>query len=412
MRAEGAAAAEVRVAASAGGAGATTIPPGSGWAKLPWVGGAVGLVATAATFALGVGDRHQLLRSWLVATLFFLTLALGALFFVLLHYVCRSGWSTVVRRLAEHLAGTLPLFALLLLPIALELPELYHWAEPGAAAGDPVLTGKLGFLNPGAFTLRAAAYLAAWGLLGWWFRRRSIAQDASGDLAITRRLRALAAPAMLVFAFTLTFAAFDWVMSLDAHWYSTIFGVYLFSGCAVAIYAALLVLVPALQRSGILADEVNAEHFHDLGKLLFAFVVFWAYIAFSQFLLIWYANLPEETEWFLHRWHGGWQAASVALVLGHFVLPFFYLLPRAVKRRRGPIVVGALWLLAMHAFDLYWLVMPGLHPEGPRPQLLDLLAFLAVGGLFAAALGWSMRRPALVPVRDPRLAESLSFENM
>ena len=154
------------------------------------------------------------------------------------------------------------------------------------------------------------------------------------------------------------------------------------------------------------------EHYYDFGKLLFAFVVFWAYIAFSQFLLIWYANIPEETEWFVYRWVAGWRGTSVALAAGHFALPFFYLASRHVKRRRPALLVGAVWLLAMHLLDLYWLVMPGLHPESARPHLADALAFLAVGGLWVGALGWLMRRPAVLPVRDPRLAESLSFENL
>ena len=376
----------------------------------------MGVLAAVALVALGAGDPRQLLRSWLFAVLFFLTLALGGLYFVILHYLCRSGWSTVVRRLAEHMAGTLPLFALLFVPIVLQLPQLYHWAaaagDPTLAAHDPVLAGKLTFLNPAGFTARAAVYLAVWSLLGWWFRHGSLAQDRSGDPAISRRFQILSAPAIIVFAVTLTFAAFDWVMSLDAHWYSTIFGVYVFAGCAVAIYAGLVVLSLALQRSGILVDAVTDEHYHDLGKLLFAFVVFWAYIAFSQFLLMWYANLPEETEWFARRWVAGWRGTSIALAVGHFALPFFYLVSRHVKRRRPALLAGALWLLAMHALDLYWLVMPGLHPESARPHLTDGLALLAVGGLWLGVLGWLMRRQAVLPVRDPRLAESLSFENM
>jgi hypothetical protein len=401
---------EVRVSAEA-----ASIPPGHPLAKLPWIGGGVGVLAAVACFALvaaGAGDPRELVRSWLVAFAFFLSIALGALFFVLLHHLTRAGWSTLVRRLAEHAAATLPLFALLFLPIAFGLGELYHWAEPGAAAHDPVLAGKHPFLNPTAFYLRAAVYFAVWGALGGWYRRRSIAQDGAGDPAISRRLQSLSAPAMLAFGVTLTFAAFDWLMSLDPHWYSTIFGVYYFAGCAVAVYAALSIAVLALQQTGVLADEITPEHFHDLGKMLFAFVVFWAYIAFSQFLLIWYGNIPEETEWYAHRLGHGWREVTVALALGHFVIPFFYLLPRGVKRRRGTLLAGALWMLAVHYLDLYWLAMPGLRPDSPRPHLSDGLAFLAVGGLFVAAVGWLARRPALVPVRDPRLAESLSFENL
>jgi hypothetical protein len=398
---------QVRVSAES-----TSIPEGHPWRRLPWIAGGLGLLLAVATFAVGAGDARQLDRSWLLAVLFYLTLALGGLFFVLLHYVCRSGWSTVVRRLAEHVAATLPLFVLLLAPLAFALPNLYHWAQPGAAEHDPLLAGKQVYLNPRAFLLRAAVYLVAWSLLALWLRRRSLAQDRSGDPAITGRLQVVSAPGLVLFAVTLSFAAFDWVMSLDAHWYSTIFGVYLFAGCAVSIYAVLAVLVAALQRSRLLVDEVTSEHFHDLGKMLFAFVVFWAYIAFSQFLLIWYGNIPEETEWFARRWVGGWREVSIALAVCHFAIPFFYLLPRVVKRRRALLAAGSLWMLAVHYLDLYWLVMPSLHPDSPRPHLLDALAFVAVGALWFGALVWLMRRQALVPVHDPRLAESLAFENV
>ncbi len=216
----------------------------------------------------------------------------------------------------------------------------------------------------------------------------------------------------MAFAVTLTFASFDWIMSLYPHWFSTIFGVYYFSGAAVGIFALLAILALVLGRANLLAGAVTVEHLHDLGKLLFAFVVFWAYIAFSQFMLIWYGNIPEETAFFADRWNAGWRPVSIALAVGHFVLPFFVLLLRDVKRRAGTFAALGAWMLAMHYLDLYWLVMPTFRPESPTPTLLDLVAFVALGSLFVGALGWLMRRAALVPVRDPRLSESLSFENM
>jgi len=240
-----------------------------------------------------------------------------------------------------------------------------------------------------------------------------VAQDAAADPRTTRLLQSVSAPALIVFAVTLTVASFDWIMSLDPHWYSTIFGVYVFSGCAVAIFALVPLLAIALEgRGGPLEGVVTAEHYHDLGKLLFGFVVFWAYIAFSQYMLVWYGNLPEETIWYAHRLEHGWEAVTVALALAHFVVPFFYLLLRRTKRNRALLAVACVWLLAAHGLDLYWLVMPAVHPEGVAFSLLGPLAWLGVGGLFAAALGWLLRRPAAVPVGDPRLPESLSFENM
>jgi hypothetical protein len=201
-------------------------------------------------------------------------------------------------------------------------------------------------------------------------------------------------------------------MSLDPHWYSTIFGVYFFAGAFDGALASLILIIMAFQNRGLLTNIVNEEHFHDLGKLLFGFVVFWAYIAFSQFMLIWYANIPEETIWFGHRWEHGWQYVSVLLAVGHFVIPFFVIISRGAKRNRKILAWTAIWILFMHYVDLYWLVMPGFQTESFRPHLLDLVLFVGVGGLFLAVLIRLAIRPALIPARDPRLAESLSFENM
>jgi hypothetical protein len=200
-------------------------------------------------------------------------------------------------------------------------------------------------------------------------------------------------------------------MSLTPHWYSTIFGVYFFAGSFVGFIALLSVAAVAMRRAGLLDTVITAEHLHDVGKLLFAFTAFWAYIAFSQFFLMWYANLPEETVWYKARMEGSWLSVSTFLMVGHFVAPFFYLMGRAVKRRDSTLAIGGVWLLAMHYVDLYWQVMPTLHPEGFSPSILDVAAFVTVGGAVVAAASWLMRRQALVPLRDPRLAESLAFEN-
>ncbi|HEX2254721.1 MAG TPA: hypothetical protein VHQ65_15755 [Thermoanaerobaculia bacterium] len=378
---------------------------------------AVGALAVLALAVLG--EPRRMLAAYLTAYVYWLTIALGGLFFVLVMFATRAGWSVTVRRLAEHVAGTLVLFAALFLPLALGADTLFGWWHGADAAADPVLHGKAGYLDPEFFFLRATAYLLAWSLLAFWFRSRSLAQDSSGDPATTRRLQALSAPALIVFGISLTFASFDWIMSLDPHWYSTIFGVYVFSGAVVAILAVLTLGCIALgagrdprgERPGPLAGVVTTEHLHDVAKLLFAFVVFWAYIGFSQFMLIWYGNLPEETIWYAHRLEHGWRGVTIALAVGHFVLPFFFLLPRAVKRTRSTLVAASVWLLAMHYLDLYWLVMPAVERHGFHPHLADLVAWLGVGGLFLGTLGLLTARQPLVPVGDPRLAESMAFEN-
>lgn len=385
-----------------------SLPAGGLWSRLPVLSGTLGLLVliVSALIWRDEAGRAQWIHSYLVAFLFFLSVALGGLFFVLLQHLTRAGWSVVVRRLAEHIAGTLPLFALLFVPIAFGLHDLFHWTEAGH---DPLIEHKSPYLNATAFFLRAAFFLGSWSLLSWWFRKQSIVQDQEGGTAITRRMQTLSAPGMAVFGVTLTFASFDWIMSLDPHWYSTIFGVYFFAGCVVAIFASLILLTLRLQKDGTLR-VVNEEHFHDMGKMLFGFVVFWAYIAFSQFMLIWYGNIPEETAWFDHRLLHGWKPVTIFLAVGHFVIPFLFLLSRAVKRRPGTLVLATCWLLFMHLVDLHWLVMPSFN-EHFHLHVLDLLSVIGIGGLFLGTLGWLMQRRSLVPVGDPRLAESLAFEN-
>ena len=387
------------------------IQPGTRWSRLPLIAGAVGVLGVGASFALRGSDPEQFAFSWLVAFLYFVSIGLGGLFFVLLHYATKAGWSVVVRRLASTAASVLPLLLVLALPVLLHIHELFPWSHADVVAKDPLLQGKVAWLNTSFFIARSFGYLAVWSLVAVLFRSASRRQDSSGSEATTRRLTFWSGPLIMVFALTLTAASFDWIMSLDPHWYSTIFGVYYFSGSLVGIFAFLILVAGSLDRQGALGGAVTVEHFHDLGKLLFAFVVFWTYIGFSQFFLIWYGNMPEETVWYLHRLEGGWRTITLTLAIGHFAVPFLFLMSRNVKRRRPLLAAGALWMLALHYVDLYWLVMPNLHSHDVHPSLLDLTTFVGVGGLFMAAYAWLLGRSSLVPIGDPRLVESLTFEN-
>lgn len=386
------------------------IPAGSAWGKLHIIGALVGIGAIAATFGLGASDMKQAYFSWLVAYAFFLSLALGGLFFTIVQFAARAGWSVVVRRFAETMMATLPVFALLFIPIAMGMHDLYHWTHTDP--NDKILVAKSAYLNEQFFFIRAGVYFVVWTVLSQYFYRKSVGQDRSGDHEVTRKLQIASGPSILFFALTLTFASFDWMMSLDPHWYSTMFGVYYFAGTAVTTFAFLAVIAVLTRSSGMLDGVLNTEHFHDLGKLTFAFTVFWTYIAFSQYFLIWYANIPEETIWFSHRWDNDWRGVTTLLVLGHFVVPFFFMLPRTIKRNRVTLLIGASLMLVMHYVDLYWLIMPNLHHEGPQLSLIDLTAFLGVGGVFLAVFGALLRRHALVPIKDPRLPESVSFQNV
>jgi hypothetical protein len=288
---------------------------------------------------------------------------------------------------------------------------LFEWADPARVAQDPALMRKAPYLNKTFFAVRALLCFAVWWIMGSWFFRESLRQDDSGDPRLTTRMQKVAGPGMILFAITLTICAVDYLMSLEPAWYSTIFGVYLFAGSCLAIFATLPVLAYLLQRSGRLTNVVTTEHYHDLGKLVFAFTIFWTYIAFSQYMLDWYANIPEETIWFERRQTGGWTAFSVFLLLGRFFGPFLVLITRITKRRVGLLVAACAWVLFMQWIDLYYVVMPHSSPGRVPWSILDVTAFLAVGGFFVAALANRLGSKSLIPRRDPRLAESLAFEN-
>jgi hypothetical protein len=357
------------------------------------------------------GGMDYLLETYLVSFAFCLSISLGALFFVLLEHCTRAGWSVVVRRVAEVVAGNVWLMAVLAIPIVLGMDHLYHWTDIAAAAHDPVLAGKVGFLNPGFFLVRLMAYFLIWGVMASFLHRTSIAQDTSGDPALTLRMERLSAPGMVLFALSLNFAAFDLLMSLDPHWFSTIFGVYYFSASVVAFLAVMPKILYGLQMRGILTNAITVEHYHDVGKLLFAFIVFWAYIAFSQYMLIWYGNLPEETEWFLKRQTGEWTTVSLLLIFGHFLVPFLLLISRVIKRRPLLLALTGGYVALMCWIDMYWLVVPEFSPGVARFGLLDVLCLLGMSGVYSAAVVLRLKRHSVVAEMDPRLEESLAFES-
>jgi hypothetical protein len=378
------------------------------------VAGLVGIVALAGSVLLGLGAHDRMQRfayTYLVSYCYFLSLSLGALFFVALQHVTHSGWSVAVRRLAEIIAGNLSLLAVLVLPVLVLAPVLYEWADPTAVAGDHLLQHKQPYLNTAFFFGRCIGYVLIWALLARYFLTRSVRQDATAEVGLTVRLERAGGPALVVYAFTVTFAAFDLIMSLEAAWFSTILGVYFFAGSVVGFVALISLLSMCLQHGGRLTRAITVEHYHDLSKLLFAFTFFWAYIAFSQYLLIWYANIPEETVWYLRRQQAPWGWLALVLLFGHFMLPFLGMISRAAKRRKAVLAFWSGWLLVMHWLDLYWLIMPRLSPQRFPFGLLDVLCFVGVGGLFVAGLAWVAGDRSLIPDKDPRLDESLAFEN-
>ena len=400
--------------------------------------GLIGLAGLIVAVALGVvtGNSEAFFRGYLVALCFAVSIMLGGLFFVLIQHVTRAGWSVVVRRFAEQVSMTaFPLAVLSLvvvLPMIFGWPESIHdvfrWTDPrvtDSTSGhyDALIAGKSGYLNVPFFFFRMLIYFGFWIAAANYFYRASVQQDQSRDGELTLAMQRLSAPGLLLFALTTTFFAVDLLMSLDPHWFSTIFGVYYFAGSVVAFCSLLALAMFLLQQAGRATQSLNDEHYHDVGKLMFAFVVFWAYIAYSQYMLIWYGNLPEETGWLIVRQDAAWLPLTLWLLFGHFIIPFLGLISRVPKRRKDLLVFGAVWLLVMHWLDICWLVLPHVthaggadgHGSVPAPGAIDVLQVLlctvGVSGVFVWSLVRRMAQSSLIPEGDPRLAESLSFEN-
>ena len=392
---------------------------GEGAGSLFTKGLIVGAVGLGLALALGASAGDSFKRfsfAYLTAYVWALTIGLGGLFWVTLQHLVNAKWSIVLRRLGELLANTLPVLGVLVLPIIVPAllgnDTLYEWANHAHVEADHVLHHKAKYLSSGFLLVRFLFYFVFWALLARYFHKASLAQDQSGAPDSRKRMQAVAGPGMIVFALTLTFAAIDLVMTLEPHWFSTIFGVYYFASCVLAVHSALILLAKWLQSQGRLTKSVTVEHYHDLGKFLFAFIVFWAYIGFSQFMLMWYANMPEETVWYKQRFEGEWGTLAWALLFLHFVIPFFGLLSRQVKRHGRALVFWAVWVLAVVYLDMYWMVVPVLSPEVVPFGLIDLAALIGMAGVLVAAVAYQAQKVVLVPVKDPLLERSLAFENI
>lgn len=369
-----------------------------------------------------LGQQQHRVRwafSLLWAILVGMSFSIGAMFFILMQHLSRAGWSVVVRRLAEQVMRTLPFLFLLLWGWVMlgGISSVYHWVHPD----DPILAKKVAYLNVPFFLIRLVGYCIVWTLFTRFFSSHSFAQDVDKNPGHTVVQQRFSGPWTFGYAVTVTFFAFDVLMSIDPHWYSTIFGIYFFVGCVVAFLSLLGIMVVALQAGGYLQNIVTTEHLHDVTKLLFGFNAFWAYIAYSQYGIIWYGNIPEETLWFLERMDDPfWLVVSRVLVVGHLIIPFFVLISKHAKRNKMIAVSMYVWLIGMHALDLYYLVMPRSTHVGDSlgghhlfaPQWLDVVLLIAVLTFFA---GWLVRFLAnhpLIPQSDPRLQESLEFHNL
>jgi hypothetical protein len=366
--------------------------------------GIVGLVASGAGALI---DPNQFLHSYLLAFLLWLAAALGGLALTMLQHMTGGGWGVVLRRILEAAARTLPWMAVFFVPIALGATRLYPWTDAARVASDHVLTQKALYLNLPFFYARAVLYFAVWCGLAWFLTKWSAEQDVTGAPDLQRRMRAMSAVGLVVYALTMTFASIDWGMSLEPHWFSTMYGFLFIGGQALMGLSIAIVMARRLSLEPPMSSVFNAGHFHDFGKLLFAFTMVWAYLSFSQFLIIWSANLPEEIPWYIHRMHGGWEAIGIGLMLFHFAVPFVVLVNRKTKRNSAILAGMALWMIAVRFLDLFYIIGPEAYPEGLRIHWLDLATVVGVGGVWVALFAANLKSRPLLPLKEPELASAL-----
>jgi hypothetical protein len=393
----------------------------------------------AATSSPGAGHASRWSRffhAYLIGWSFIFSIAIGMLWLVILHHLVRGRWVTAVRRICEAMSGAMPLIFIaglgFIIPLLAGYDELYYWAHPDAhnAALNPHLQHKLNWLSPSFFAIRYVIYGGIYCLIAWYFAKKSREQDESGDPQISEKLRIASGPAMVVYSLATCFFAYDLLMSMAPRWYSTIYGVNFWGSACVGAFSALALIVLAIQRSGRLVHSVTPEHYHDIGKWMFSFTFFWAYTAFSQFMLQWYGNMPEETHWYKYRMFGEWKWVSILMLVGFWAFPFVILMSRWTKRIVPSLVFFAVWQLVFHWLDLYWNVMPSyewqpvLHdghmltagPLAGNPALhhvgftaVDVTVWIGLIGVFLVGVGRNLKGN-LIPIKDPTLPLSLAHE--
>lgn len=365
--------------------------------------------------AMGAGyflDAKQFFHSYLAGFVWSTRILLGALFFLMAFYMTGAAWSVTIRRFSETLSASIPYGILLFIPLAFGIHELYEWSHPEVVAGDKVLMGKAGWLNEQFFLIRVGIYFLIWTFFAWGIYRNSTAMDTDRDIRHMHNSSKYSAPGLLLVFLATSFAMFDWVMSLNPHWYSTIYGIYMYAGGALASMCTITLISLGFRRAGVLTNSITEEHYHDLGKWIFAITVFWTYSAFSQYMLYWYANIPEETVFFKDRFAGSWKAVSQFLVVGHFLFPLFFLITRKTKRNLTTLAAMAIWMLAMDYLDIHWNIMPSLHKGGWTPHWMDLAAPLCCVSFYGFFFWNRLKQHAIVPVGDVRLHQCLAHHNI
>jgi hypothetical protein len=352
-------------------------------------------------------DRRQFFQSYLMTFMLLLGATLGSLALGMIHQLSGGAWGVVTRRIFGAASRVLPVLTLLFVPLLFGLHDLYEWTHHDVVAADPILSGKSVYLNTPFFLVRTAVYFGVWNTIAYFLNRWSLEQDRSPDPRIARRMQMISGGGLVAYGLTITFASFDWVMSLDPHWFSTIYGVLFMGGQGLTALAFLVIALAWLSRREPLNTIVVPSHFHDLGNLMLAFVMLWAYFSFSQYLIIYSGNLPEEITWYTRRLFTGWRVIGIALVVFHFALPFLILLSRAVKRNPQLLVKVAIGVIVVRLIDLFWLIAPELHRDGFSLSWLDILLPLSLGSVWLGCFIAQLRGRPLLPLHDPQFYEAL-----
>jgi hypothetical protein len=374
--------------------------------RLGMTAAAIGVALTIAGFIMN--GQVRFFQAYLVAYTFVFGIVLGSMALLMVQHLSGGAWGVVIRRPLEAAVRTMPVMALLFLPIAAGVSDLYHWSHPDVVANDPMLQAKQPYLNTTFFYIRQVIYFAIWLTIGWTLTSWSAEQDRSADPGLIRKFSILSGAGLVIYSLTVTFAMVDWTMSVNPHWFSTMWGPLHMVGQGLSAFAFSIATLIVLSQTAPLNRVITSHHLHDLGKLLFAFLMLHAYLSFSQFLIIWSANLAEEIPHYLVRWDSGYQYVSIFMIVGHFALPYALLLSRDVKRDFGRLRLIAMWVLFARIVDYYWHVAPEFHHERLTLGILDIATPIALGGVFLALFAVNLRKYSLLPVNDPGLPKALA----
>ena len=388
-----------------------TIAPALGvdlrrFSRIALIIGVVGVIALLIGFF--TTDANQFLRAYLIGFLFWNGMMLGSWGLLMIQYMSGGAWGMMLRRTLEAGTRTWMLCAVLALPILFGVRSLYSWAQPAIAAHDKIIQDKQFYLNVPFFIFRAVLYFLIWGTIITLLNRWSLEQDRTGNIQLAKKLESLSAPGIVIYAFTMSFAATDWIMSLTPHWYSTIYGLLLCVDQTLSAMALVIATLVFLSRFEPLASIITKRHLHDMGKLLLAFTMLWAYLSFSQLILIWSGNLPEEITWYIDRLNGGWQYVGAALLLFHFGFPFLMLLSQALKKNPKTLQLIAIFIIVMRIIDVFWLIEPNFSGSHFQLHWLDIAAPVGLGGLWLGYFFQNLQERPILPLNAPDLEKALN----